>query len=484
MKKMFSLVLCVMLVVSMLPIGAVAQEMAAESLLEGGLLIPGGGENPAEEETPVEEVPLEEELPQVEETPTVEEGPAEEETPVEEEVPEAEEETAALEEVPAEDGNGAMQCGFVYVNPLYEGVIDEEKLIPQTWAVPLDGASSYYTSVAKAAALVRQQMVQRNEVIQFSYKATLYDFEEEAPALVNQILEQALAHTGVPTEGDYLQFQLGGAYMDIGAEYSGTTYYLSVTLYMSYYTTAEQEAMVDELVDLVLEEFAFTKADTDYRKLMMIYAFICAYVDYDYTHVNDADYLPQYTAYGALVNQQAVCQGYAVLLYRLALEAGIDVRVIAGDCGGGHAWNIVRLGDYYYNLDATWDDEILTAYGDTRYFLVGSGNFTDHTPGYYEGLEVYNSGSAFWADYPVDAADFDWYSAVELIGDANYDGYVNVTDAEEILAYVNGLESVLDLGYAYMVNAAEVTGDGVIDSRDAAQILRFAAGLTSIYDTF
>lgn len=44
-----------------------------------------------------------------------------------------------------------------------------------------------------------------------------------------------------------------------------------------------------------------------------------------------------------MINKTAVCQGYASLFYRLALDAGVDTRVISGEAGGPHAWNIVKL---------------------------------------------------------------------------------------------------------------------------------------------
>ena len=71
----------------------------------------------------------------------------------------------------------------------------------------------------------------------------------------------------------------------------------------------------------------------------------------------------------------AVCQGYATLFYRVAKECGLKVRAIRGTSRGeGHMWNIVKIGQYYYNLDATWDEGV-TKY---RYYLKGSEDFDSH----------------------------------------------------------------------------------------------------------
>ena len=59
-------------------------------------------------------------------------------------------------------------------------------------------------------------------------------------------------------------------------------------------------------------------------------------------------------------------------MYRLLLAAGIDNRVLVSV---DHAWNIVKLGDKYYNLDSTWDYGIEPA--NFNWFLIGSADFTD-----------------------------------------------------------------------------------------------------------
>lgn len=64
------------------------------------------------------------------------------------------------------------------------------------------------------------------------------------------------------------------------------------------------------------------------------------------------------TAYGCLVNGRANCEGYAKAFDLLAAERGIESVLITGttDEGENHAWNQVRIGDEWYNLDVTWDD--------------------------------------------------------------------------------------------------------------------------------
>ncbi|GAB6140965.1 hypothetical protein JCM14076_16940 [Methylosoma difficile] len=69
-----------------------------------------------------------------------------------------------------------------------------------------------------------------------------------------------------------------------------------------------------------------------------------------------------YTAYGALVNRQAVCSGFAHALKLLLDRCGIDCLVVTGNSFMpdstiliSHAWNIVNINQHFYHVDATWD---------------------------------------------------------------------------------------------------------------------------------
>ncbi len=65
-----------------------------------------------------------------------------------------------------------------------------------------------------------------------------------------------------------------------------------------------------------------------------------------------------HTAYGALVNGRAVCDGYTQAFQYLLQRVGIQSFMVTGTGkGGNHAWNIVRIDGRYYNVDLTWDDQ-------------------------------------------------------------------------------------------------------------------------------
>lgn len=68
------------------------------------------------------------------------------------------------------------------------------------------------------------------------------------------------------------------------------------------------------------------------------------------------------SAYGCLVKGSASCEGYAKAMKYLFDEAGIESYLAVGttedenEKAQGHAWNIVKIGENYYHVDATWND--------------------------------------------------------------------------------------------------------------------------------
>ena len=220
--------------------------------------------------------------------------------------------------------------------------------------------------------------------ILISAEVSIANAQAEIDALMEEIQrvidEDVVAHTGKPCEGDYLRYQWGGYNPKVAMENlvpTDTTYIVTVSnkFELDYYSTAAQEQAVTEQLGEVMVGLELD-GKSDYEKVKAIHDFICRNTTYDY--LEDDENVTQFTAYGALIEQTAVCQGYANLFYRMCLEAGIDARIIGGEAenleGRGlhpHAWNIVKIGRMYYNVDVTWDDltvEDDPAYG---YFLKG-----------------------------------------------------------------------------------------------------------------
>lgn len=270
------------------------------------------------------------------------------------------------------NGNVEKISGRI-INSAYADFIPEEMpkasdgsvSIPYTYT-----ANPSYSDVNSAGAYVCEQFVARQGNIQFSYWMPSYS-SQIAQQILDDILDTAIAHTAAsaPDEGDYLKFQLGGGWYNMSASYMGGSYCMQVTITMSYYTTAEQEQQVNSRVDSLLSSMGLA-GKSDYQKIKIIYDYVTSHVTYDYATLYD-DTTGKYTAYNALFSGTAVCQGYANLIYRLLREEGIDTRIVTSV---DHAWNIVKLGEYYYNIDSTWDAGMGGAY---NYFLKNMPDFED-----------------------------------------------------------------------------------------------------------
>lgn len=77
------------------------------------------------------------------------------------------------------------------------------------------------------------------------------------------------------------------------------------------------------------------------------------YIASDGTVYNDEPAV--YTSYGAFVNHNVVCQGYALAFKVLMDRAGIPCCYVKSDAMN-HAWNMVQLDGNWYHVDVTWDD--------------------------------------------------------------------------------------------------------------------------------
>ena len=72
---------------------------------------------------------------------------------------------------------------------------------------------------------------------------------------------------------------------------------------------------------------------------------------------------------GCLVESQptCVCAGYAEILRNALALKGIECKYISGlpekDNESGHAWNQVKIGDNWFNVDLTWDRDMILELG-------------------------------------------------------------------------------------------------------------------------
>ena len=257
------------------------------------------------------------------------------------------------------------------VNPLYEDVIsidDLKKKLDSSNDEQLFAASTgqYFSDYDSAVSYLRKQMVSRETEITLNFPASWFDSHKDE--LYWDLLYDAMKcdESSTGQDGDALIYGFAGCRLS----YSNAGY---IQYTMSYHSDAEQEAKLTAAVAEAMTTLQLNGL-SEAKKITKIHDYICNHVDYEYNSKEEQIY----TAYGALCTGKAVCQGYAVLFYRLCKEAGLSVRIISGTGNGGpHAWNIVRIGSKYYNVDCTWDGQDAVTYNE--FLLKSEADFRDHT---------------------------------------------------------------------------------------------------------
>ena len=221
--------------------------------------------------------------------------------------------------------------------------------------------------------------------------------------LISDLMNAALTHTGSPIQGDYLRYQYGGYTVSYSHEAIEDGWSYEAIIEPDYYTTPEQETAVDTEVQNILKRLHFTRKTTDAEKVAAIYRYVCDTVQYDTVHAKNEQHHLKTTAYAALVQKRAVCQGYCVAMYRLLLAAGVDCRILTGsgiyENGESeyHSWNLVCIDGEWYNMDVTWDVQDETE----DYYLKADASFKNHI------RDAQFDTEAFRSFYPMAASDYE-----------------------------------------------------------------------------
>ena len=387
MKKILSLLLALTLCLGMLPANVWAE--AAEEATE---YVETTEETEETEETTLPTEP--------EETEPAEQEPAEEEPEV--------------VETEAADGPESVETVTldpvteVWINPEYRDLFSEAD-IGASDISGFEGEGTQCSSPEEVIEALREGLVNREE----NPTATLVTtraYHEETGFLTG-IQDSLFDHTGAPKEGDYLRRDIG--YSEISMGTSGITQdgvttwtYTFILTDVNYFTTAAQEREMDQEVSRVLSSLNLN-GKIQKEKIDAIYNYLIRNVKY----VSDAELADEsnvikYSSYAALVQHNAVCQGFAGAFYRLCLESGIDSRIVSSDVMN-HAWNIVELDGSYYHLDATWDINWPDA---PKYYLRGTtywkAEHKSSTTGDISELGDQFADGSFAAAYPVPEEDY------------------------------------------------------------------------------
>lgn len=141
---------------------------------------------------------------------------------------------------------------------------------------------------------------------------------------------------------------------------------LEMNVKVNYLENKSQTKKVNSKVKKILKGLKLS-GKRDIEKIRAVNDWIVKHVEYDHS-------LSRYSAYNALYgSKKTVCQGYALLTYKLLNEAGVPCEIVSGKADNtlftdDHAWNIVKVDDKWYTLDVCWNDTGVT----DDYFVIGS----------------------------------------------------------------------------------------------------------------
>ena len=171
-----------------------------------------------------------------------------------------------------------------------------------------------------------------------------------------------------------------------GLSYSTSSSYIyGVALYDSYdLSDEERTSRIDALKTSVNDIFnSMPQGMSDIETAVWIHNYLVLNSAYDYDNYL-AGTIPytSYCAYGTIVNQLSVCEGYSYAYAMLLKMCGIPAITVTGTANGGsHAWNEIQLDGKWYCVDITWDDPVPDSPGIVKYgylFLTDSELAADH----------------------------------------------------------------------------------------------------------
>ena len=132
-----------------------------------------------------------------------------------------------------------------------------------------------------------------------------------------------------------------------------------VTFQFGYLTTKRQEKRINKKVKSIAKKIG---KGTRVEKIKKAHDYLITHMRYDKRY---------YSPYFAFTKGRGMCMAYALAFQRILQELKIPCIYIKGK---NHAWNMVRIGSCWYNVDVTWDD----AGGGYRYFLKSDAEFPGH----------------------------------------------------------------------------------------------------------
>lgn len=126
---------------------------------------------------------------------------------------------------------------------------------------------------------------------------------------------------------------------------------------LGYNVTLSEKKVLDTKIGAAVNQAlqGLNSGASEYDKIKHLHDYIVLRTEYGLSSKHNQNIV------SVLVDKISVCAGYSKTMQYLLNKVGIECLWIEGTSDGmGHAWNIVKIGGKYYNLDVTWDDPIMS----------------------------------------------------------------------------------------------------------------------------
>lgn len=145
------------------------------------------------------------------------------------------------------------------------------------------------------------------------------------------------------------------------------------------YSPAEIESLTNEVINEknnIMDQISSFNLTTDYAIMRYVHDYLIIKIQYNL----DENLKHIRTIYGALVDNECVCEGYSEAFQYILHQYGINCIIARSST---HEWNFVEMNGKWYIVDVTYDDpmingeSLLPGYASnlkTQFFLIG----TDH----------------------------------------------------------------------------------------------------------
>lgn len=222
-------------------------------------------------------------------------------------------------------------------------------------------ANSTITTWDQVVKEIEKQMNAFETDINLSYKGSMTNFNDNVLAAFDKAQKQAV-YAGGHIESTSISTDSAG----------------DIKFKIKYLTTKTQEVTVQKKVDQVLANI-ITPSMTTFQKVKAVNDYIVSNAKY-----GESTKSSPHSAHALLMEGQAVCQGYALLTYKMLDQIGVEVQYVVGVVNGNedHTWNLVKVDGKWYHLDTTWNDPLPNRTGTSSYdyFLVTDAQLKkDHT---------------------------------------------------------------------------------------------------------